>query len=120
MIDIDENRGYPRIVKLTKGIDWLLFLVILVLKALISLSLLVIGCVWLMATDSFADLILNAVALEFVVNIDNLLFEAAMPVTVVEKVQEIKFFIKKSPESAKQKHDKEVGGYWRSARYFFG
>merc|ERR1719387_2858245 len=108
----DDEEGAPKIVKLTKFIDWLLFLVIIVPKTIISVGLLIIGCVWLAATDSFSDLILNAVALEFVVNIDNLLFEAIMPVTVVEKVTEIKFLIKKSPESAKQRDDKVIGGYW--------
>merc|ERR1719191_834032 len=117
---IDETGETPRIVKLTKWIDWVLFLVIIVPKLIIGCGLLVIGCVWLMATDSFADLILNAVALEFVVNIDNLLFEAAMPVTVVEKVAETKFVVKKSPETPKQINDKVVGGYWRSMGYFFG
>lgn len=111
---------YPRIVKLTKWIDWLIYLVIIVPKALISISLIVIGAVWLMATDSFADLILNAVALEFVVNIDNLLFEAAMPVTVVEKMAETKFYVAKSPETPQQIKDKVVGGYYRSMIYFFG
>jgi len=115
-----EPDGPPKIVKLTKCIDWAIFLIIIVPKWIISLGLLFLGCVWLIATDSFSDLILNAVALEFVVNIDNLLFEAIMPVTVVEKVTEIKFLIKKSPESAKQRDDKVIGGYWRSIYYFFG
>lgn len=117
---IDDSGEYPRIVKLTKGLDWLLFLVIIVPKLLIGFALLMIGMVWLMATDSFADLILNAVALEFVVSIDEVLFEAAMPLTIREKVMEIKFFVKKSPETEKQKRDKVIGGYWRSIMYFFG
>jgi len=117
---IDMSGDAPRFVKLTKGIDWLLYLVIIVPKFIISILLLLIGCVWLTATDSFGDLILNAVALEFVVNIDNLLYESAMPMTVCEKVAETKFFVAKSPESNKQKLDKTVGGYRRSMMYFFG
>jgi hypothetical protein len=117
--------GVPQIVKLTKPMDWLIFLVIMVPKMIIGMGLLVIGCVWLMATDSFADLILNAVALEFVVAIDNVLFEAALPLTVAEKVAETKFFIKDtSPaqKDAREKYqkDKTVMGYYRSITYFFG
>merc|ERR1719420_48772 len=50
---IDCSGEAPRIVKLTKGIDWLLFLVIIVPKTIISVGLLALGCVWLAATDSF-------------------------------------------------------------------
>ncbi|CAJ1364218.1 unnamed protein product [Effrenium voratum] len=45
----------------------------------VALVLLVIGCRWLAATQSFADLILNALALEFVINIDELMYEAFTP-----------------------------------------
>jgi hypothetical protein len=117
---IDQSSGSDRIVKLTKGIDWILFLVIIMPKMIIGLGLLLIGCVWLMATDSFADLILNAVALEFVVNIDNLLFEAAMPASIVLKMEETKFWVKKSKMSTQEHHNKVAAGYYRSMFYFFG
>lgn len=116
---IDQTHGGDRIVKLTKGIDWLIFLVIILPKLIIGLGLLIIGCLWLMATDSYADLILNAVALEFVVNIDNLLFEASMPVTLISKMEETKFWVKKKPQSKQEKYNKVAMAYYRSMFYFF-
>lgn len=116
---IDESSGTRRIVKLTKCVDWLLFLVIILPKLFIGAGLLVIGCIWLMATDSFADLILNAVALEFVVNIDNLLFEAALPASIADKVAETKFFVLEN--MSKSAENKKIAwGYYRSMLYFFG
>merc|ERR1712216_103915 len=49
----------------------------------IALYLLFSGCKWLTATESFSDLILNALALEFIVGIDELLFESAFPESMV-------------------------------------
>ena len=61
--------------KITTPIRWALYLILLLPKMAISMTLLTIRTVWLAATDSFADLILNAIALEFVSAIDELLFE---------------------------------------------
>jgi hypothetical protein len=124
MVCMDAPDEVVRFVKITKFIDWVLFLVIIVPKYLIGFSLLLLGCVWLMATDSFADLILNAVALEFVVNIDNLLFEACLPQTIVTKVGNTKFWVKNTfptAKEAKEHRASEVAwGYYRSMFYTFG
>ena len=68
-----------RVKKITTPIRWALYLILLLPKMAISMTLLTIRTVWLAATDSFADLILNAIALEFVSAIDELLFEAMLP-----------------------------------------
>jgi hypothetical protein len=115
MVDPDT----AHIMNLTSPIAWLLYLLIIVPKQLIGYGLLLIGCVWLMATDSFSDLILNAVALEFVVNIDNLLFEAAMPASIISKVVETKFLAKEGKQTPEQKNKKVADGYKRSIFYFF-
>jgi hypothetical protein len=116
---VDFSGEGPLVVKLTKGISWTLYLIIILPKQIIGYSLLCIGCVWLMATDSFSDLILNAVALEFVVNIDNLLFEAAMPASIIANIMETKFFIETAGETKEQKSKKVADGYKRSMFYFF-
>jgi hypothetical protein len=119
--DMIEDKGEAiHIVKITCVIDWLIYLVIIVPKAAIGYGLLLIGCVWLMATDSFSDLILNAVALEFVVNIDNLLFEAAMPLSVINDMAKTKFWIKAGSQSEADRDKKIQQGYFRSMFYFFG
>ena len=56
--------------KITTPIRWALYLILLLPTMAISMTLLTISTVWLAATDSFADLILNAIALEFVSAID--------------------------------------------------
>jgi len=45
----------------------------------VTLYLLWVGCRWLLATNAFADLILNAVALEFILLIKEGLYTALMP-----------------------------------------
>lgn len=57
----------------------LFFLVVQLIRVSIALYLLWIGCRWLLGTNSFSDLILNAVALEFVVCIKEMFYNALMP-----------------------------------------
>merc|ERR1719183_2889565 len=45
----------------------------------VTLYLLWVGCRWLLATNAFADLILNAVALEFILLIKETLYTSLMP-----------------------------------------
>jgi len=50
-----------------------------VMRLGIALYLLWIGCRWLLATNQFSDLILNAVALEFVLCLKEMFYTALMP-----------------------------------------
>ncbi|CAJ1443387.1 unnamed protein product [Effrenium voratum] len=77
----DEDGEIERweIVAVNKTAQFLLTVLVLLPKMVVALVLLVIGCRWLAATQSFADLILNALALEFVINIDELMYEAFTP-----------------------------------------
>eukprot|EP00490_Sorites_sp_Unknown_P007800 CAMPEP_0114680824 /NCGR_PEP_ID=MMETSP0191-20121206/54616_1 /TAXON_ID=126664 /ORGANISM="Sorites sp." /LENGTH=79 /DNA_ID=CAMNT_0001958197 /DNA_START=12 /DNA_END=248 /DNA_ORIENTATION=+ len=45
-------------------------------KLMVGVALLYGGCRWFVATESWESLILNALALEFVIGIDELVFEA--------------------------------------------
>merc|ERR1719214_500416 len=74
--------GVPRLVKLFSGVRCILYVVLIGPKIFIVVTLTVIGTVWLAATDSFQDLILNAIALEFVIGIDELLFNAMLPESI--------------------------------------
>jgi hypothetical protein len=51
-----------------------LFFLVLLPRLFIIIVLMTIGCIWLLATNKFENLILNALALEFVVSIDNSLY----------------------------------------------
>lgn len=63
---------------------------VLVPRMLIIISLMIMGCIWLTATDRFDSLILNALALEFVVKVDNLLFLLFFPVSLHGQVENLK------------------------------
>lgn len=52
---------------------------ILFLRFSIACLLWFLGCRWLTATDRFADLILNAIALEFIMDLKELIYTALMP-----------------------------------------
>jgi len=67
-----------------------IFALVLVPRMIIILSLMFMGCVWLISTDRFDSLILNALALEFVVNVDNLLFTMFFPVSLHSAVENLK------------------------------
>ena len=106
--------------KITTPIRWALYLILLLPKMAISMTLLTIRTVWLAATDSFADLILNAIALEFVSAIDELLFEAMLPASISGDLEETKLWRKQKPLTAAENEAKILGGYKRSCMYFFG
>merc|ERR1740130_1109111 len=67
------------IVALTPGARCSLYVLAIIPKLLIAMFLFWIGMRWLTSTDSFGDLIMNALALEFVLNIDELFFNSFFP-----------------------------------------
>lgn len=76
-----------------------IFVLVLVPRMFIVLALMIMGCVWLTATDRFDSLILNALALEFVVNVDNLLFTMFFPVSLHAQVENLKVAMPSERES---------------------
>merc|ERR1711879_452680 len=63
----------------------LVFGVILIPKAFIAIVLWWLGCCWLTATNSFESLVLNAAALAFVTNMDEMFYLALTSVEVKEE-----------------------------------
>merc|ERR1719487_1673465 len=72
---IIRRNDQVEIIGMTCGTYTTLFILVVLPKTLICIFLTCIGCQWLTATESFADLILNALALEFIINIDNQILE---------------------------------------------
>merc|ERR1719161_349779 len=108
------------VVKLTYLVRTLLDLVLIIPKVLIVICLTVVGTVWLAATGSFADLILNAIALEFVIVIDEVLFNSILPESLKEDIASTKL-IRPRPvmtgdpvKDAARKMDQKLKGYRRS------
>jgi len=63
---------------------------LLIPKVVISCFLWWLGARWLAATPSFQDLILNAVALAFIMELDELIYETVVPRDVMQLVQDYK------------------------------
>jgi len=83
----------------------------------ICLYLAIVGMRWLTSTLSFGDLILNALALEFVIGIDEQILEFFMPATAVENIAALKFGYIKVGEAVDQMQ-KVRQGYVRNIGYF--
>mmetsp|Transcript_18339 Transcript_18339/g.44165 ORF Transcript_18339/g.44165 Transcript_18339/m.44165 type:complete len:458 (+) Transcript_18339:3-1376(+) len=91
-----------------------LWIIIFVPKLFIVLFLTFTGGVWLTATESFADLILNALALEFVVGIDEVLFGSFLPSSAVKALESMQIATALIPEEEKES---PLRGYGRSLVY---
>jgi len=114
----EEGEPHVKVMKLTMTVRALVYICVLVPKLLISSSLLFIGTVWLSATDSYADLILNAVALEFVIAIDELIFEGMLPSSIHDKIEETALFTIDKNITPEQKSAEVFSKYMRSIGYF--
>lgn len=71
------------IVGLTVPVKVTLSMVLFLPRILVDLYLLWLGCRWLCATPSFEDVILNAVALEFILVLNNVVFSTVVPLQSV-------------------------------------
>lgn len=80
---LPDTEGPDRAVRYVAGITCSLRAVLLLLVAVprlaVSLALLWLGCRWLVATTSFADLFLNAVALKFVLTFKDTFYVQLIP-----------------------------------------
>jgi len=71
----DGQSGLLGLSRLAKALIGTLFTI----EVVIATLLLWIGCRWLLATPSFSDLILNGLALVFIVQIKDMLYEQVLP-----------------------------------------
>merc|ERR1740117_1391056 len=67
------------IYQLTAKTKCLFLFTIIVPRGLILSCLLWLGCRWLVATNNFQDLLLNGLALEFILELSTLIYEAMAP-----------------------------------------
>lgn len=114
----DMIRGTPRaIVGLTTPVRVSCIVFVLVPKIVICLRLLLLGMRWLSATTSFESLVMNTVAMEFVVQIDETLYAAIMPTSYRMQVVQLNFFIEGTPKTEGQARREEWAGYQKSMLY---
>lgn len=97
----------------------LIYVVVLVPKVTVCLLLAVLGSQWLTATLSFSDLILNALALEFIIGIDENILEFFLPARIKERLGSTKFaYPTKEPHTPEQADRALVDDYTRNLLYF--
>jgi len=75
----DDDTPRQLIVGLTKSLKVLLSVLIFLPWMSITMVILHLGCRWLASTEDYGDLILNAVALEFVLQLNVLLYQSVAP-----------------------------------------
>jgi len=74
------------ILNLTCQMRAVLYTIIIIPRVIIACGLLFVGTVWLAATDSFENLVLNSVALSFLINIDEIIFAGLVPYTMKKNI----------------------------------
>eukprot|EP00929_Paragymnodinium_shiwhaense_P030242 TRINITY_DN17160_c0_g1_i2.p1 TRINITY_DN17160_c0_g1~~TRINITY_DN17160_c0_g1_i2.p1 ORF type:complete len:376 (-),score=54.13 TRINITY_DN17160_c0_g1_i2:289-1416(-) len=79
-LEQDEDPECYVIVGITQCIKAVIVICVILPRLAITCFLLWLGCRWLLATNNFSDLILNAVALEFILVLKDLIYNALLPV----------------------------------------
>lgn len=74
----DEDRAML-LVGLTRSMQWVLFIMMFLPRMAVDIILIWLGCRWLVATTSFSDVLLNAMALEFLLVLKDLFYTALVP-----------------------------------------
>jgi hypothetical protein len=89
----EDGQEVADIVCLSGFTRFCLYLLVVIPKFGIALFLLVSGSQWLASTVSFSDLIMNALALQFVLLIDEYLYNAFFPPSVTTALQTTRFAV---------------------------
>lgn len=114
-IVVDNVDGSKITIRALKPIVRSLMIGIVVLpKIIISCCLMLLGMRWLSATTSFEELVMNAVSMTFVTQIDELLYHFALPANYRNQVADINFSLDITPEEAERE---TWFSYVRSAFY---
>lgn len=108
MVSRDEDLGTLRIKRITPLLRGVLIGTVVVPKVLLMVFLTMAGFVWLTSTDLFADLILNAVALVFVIHIDEQIYLALLPNELKAHMAGTVLWSPRKPEKTPEEHHAEV------------
>lgn len=117
-----HGRQFPQeveIVAMNRGVLVAIACLVLVPKVSVCLLLATLGCQWLTATLSFSDLILNALALEFIIGIDESILECFLPKRVKGRLESTKLTYVILLEDTVEAEEKAViDDYKRNILYF--
>lgn len=96
----------------------LTYLLVFIPKLCISVTLLFCGSLWLVSSTSFSDLILNSLALVFVIKVDELIFSSFLPARLAARVESMALAVNPGEDdlSEEQKEFKDLkAAYQRSS-----
>lgn len=113
----EELTGEEVIVFLSHATRVAIYLLVVIPKFMVMLLLTAYGCDWLVATESYSDLILNALALEFIIGIDELILQNFFPEGAIEAVENTSFAYDLPVRSKKERHKAELCEYYWSMFY---
>jgi len=108
--------GKEKVVRLTAMVRIALVLVLIIPKLVITILLTLIGFVWLTATVSFADLILNAVALAFIIQIDEQIYNVLIPDNLKSRMAQTVLW---TSRTAQNTQDVAIEVRWGLLKAFF-
>jgi hypothetical protein len=94
-----------------------LIVLVIIPKVAIACILWFVGCRWLCGTESFSDLILNALALAFVIEVDEMVFECFAPKTLQDWITMTSMVNFKKEIGAAARNSAAIMGYLRSFAY---
>jgi len=114
-----ERNDQIEIIGMTCCSRFLLYVLVILPKLAINIILAGIGLQWLTSTENFADLILNALALEFVIGIDEQILEFFLPARCSQTLESTKFaYPSKGSMSSDEELRAMVWDYSRNIFYF--
>jgi hypothetical protein len=109
-----ELGGRCLITHLTFWMRCLLLILIFLPRAIIACWLLVLGCRWLSASSNFADMVLNALALVFVTDVDEMLYQAVLPIALKKQIEDTNWFFMQDPKTKEEVERDEWKMYRRT------
>lgn len=89
-----QGRGGSDVVEIISLPGWtrlVIFVLVIIPRVGVCLMLGALGCQWLTATMSFTNLILNALALEFIIQIDENIIDCFLPSRIKKRLGKTKF-----------------------------
>eukprot|EP00928_Gymnodinium_smaydae_P044979 TRINITY_DN30023_c0_g1_i1.p1 TRINITY_DN30023_c0_g1~~TRINITY_DN30023_c0_g1_i1.p1 ORF type:complete len:369 (+),score=37.06 TRINITY_DN30023_c0_g1_i1:43-1149(+) len=110
------------LVCLNRWTTFWIYALILIPRLLVASVLCVAGCIWLMAAENFSDLILNSLALKFIVDIDELIYSVFLPARLGQTLSNTKVALAVDTSLTKEarEHKDIVNAYLRSCGYLLG
>lgn len=94
---LETSQDCEHVTCVTPSIRMMILFVIVIPRMCIALILCLLGCIWLASTEKLSDVVVDAVALAFIVQIDDCLFGALLRDIADKALADFKVNITQSP-----------------------